>query len=288
MLAPRVRIRRHDSPLGRWELVERAPDPRLAGLVRNYCGYSEHGPAPLRRREVPSSRVVVIIGLGPTLRVDGAEQSSFVAGLDDKPSITEHAGVNSGIQIDLSPLGARRLLGIPMHELSTRVVPLAEALGPRTDLLVERLAETAGWERRFALLDDTILARVTDAPRANPEVAWAWGELVRTNGGVPIGALTERTGWSARHLIDRFRDQVGVTPKLAARILRFEQVVARVERARGVGWADIAYDCGYYDQAHLNRDFRQFAGTTPTAFAAALLPDGFGVGADAAVDEIAA
>jgi AraC-like DNA-binding protein len=59
-----------------------------------------------------------------------------------------------------------------------------------------------------------------------------------------------------------------VTPKLAARILRFERVVGRIERAGGHGWAEIAYDCGYYDQAHLNRDFRQFAGTTPTAFAA--------------------
>jgi transcriptional regulator GlxA family with amidase domain len=104
---------------------------------------------------------------------------------------------------------------------------------------------------------------------------------------VPIGTLTEETGWSARHLIARFREEIGVTPKLAARILRFERVVARVEQARGVGWADIAYDCGYYDQAHLNRDFRQFAGTSPTAFAAALLPDGFGVAVNSFQDSAA-
>src|SRR5215207_7453 len=179
MTRPPLRIRRHDSALGRWELVERAPDPRLAGLVHSYCGYAEEGAAPLRRREIPSSRVVVILGLGPALRVDGVERSSFVAALDDKPSLTEHAGVNSGIQIDLSPLGARRLLGVPMHELSTRVVALDDVLG--SGELVERVAETPGWAARFDFLDRAILERVAAAPRPAPEVARAWGELVRTS-----------------------------------------------------------------------------------------------------------
>jgi AraC-like DNA-binding protein len=268
-------------------MVERAPDPRLAGLVRAYCGYEEDGTAPLRRREVPSGRVVVILGLGPALCVDGTDRSSFVAALDDKPSITEHAGVNSGVQVDLHPLAARRLLDVPMHELATRVVPLADVLGPSADLFVERLAGTARWEDRFALLDAAILRRVAGTRRGTPEVAWAWGELERSAGRVPIAALSAETGWSARHLIARFREEVGVTPKLAARILRFERVVARVRRTRGAGWADIAYDCGYYDQAHLNRDFRQFAGTTPTAFAAALLPDDFGVEVNSFQDESA-
>jgi hypothetical protein len=145
------------------EFVQRAPDPRLAGIVRRYCGYAEDGPAPTRRREVPSGRVVVILGLGPPLRVDGTERSSFVAALDDKPSLTEHAGVNSGVQLDLSPLGARRLLGVPMHELSTRVVPLSDVLGASADLFVERLAGTVSWEARFALLDGAILRRLADA-----------------------------------------------------------------------------------------------------------------------------
>ena len=280
MAAPGLVIRRHDSPLGSWEIVERAPDRRLAGLVRSYAGFDERSPASLRRREVPGGRVPLIIGFGPPLWVDGERHSSFVAGLHDRPSITEYRGESRGIQIDLTPLGARRLIGVPMRELTARVVGLADALGPAAGLLVEQLAGTRDWARRFALVDDWILTRVAATPRSVPEVAWAWAALQRSAGNVAIGTLTERTGWSSRHLIDRFRDQVGVTPKLAARILRFERVIARVERAHGVGWADIAYDCGYYDQAHLNRDFRQFAGTTPTAFGEALLPDGFGVGAE--------
>lgn len=280
MAAPGIVIRRHDSTLGSWEIVERAPDPRLAGLVRAYAGFDERSPVPLRRREVPGGRVPLIIGFGPPLWVDGERRSSFVAGLHDRPSITEYRGESRGIQVDLTPIGARRLLGVPMSELTTRVVALGDVLGPDAGLLVERLADTPAWDRRFALVDAWILGRVASAPRVVPEVAWAWDRLRRTGGRVPIAALTAQTGWSARHLIDRFRDQVGVSPKLAARILRFERVVARVERARGIGWAEIAYDCGYYDQAHLNRDFRQFAGTTPTAFADALLPDGFGVGAE--------
>jgi AraC-like DNA-binding protein len=176
---------------------------------------------------------------------------------------------------------------VPMHELSTRVVDLADVLGNGVEPFIESLAETRSWAERFEALDDAILRHVADVPLGAPEIAWAWRELERTNGSVPIAALAEATGWSARRLIARFRDEVGVTPKLAARILRFERVVERIQEAQGHGWADIAYDCGYYDQSHLNRDFRQFAGTTPTAFVAALLPEGFGVGVNS-VQDIAA
>jgi AraC-like DNA-binding protein len=284
MAAPPLRIRRHDSPLGRWEIVERPPDPRLAGLVRSYAGFDERNATPIRRREVPGTRIPMIIGFGPPLWVDGERRSSFVAGLHDRPSITEYRGESRGIQVDLSPLGARRFLGVPMHELTTRVVPLADLLGTGVETFIESLAETRSWEARFAALDDAILRHVADVPLGAPEIAWAWRELERTGGRVPIASLAEGTGWSARRLITSFRDEVGVTPKLAARILRFERVVARIQEARGHGWADIAYDCGYYDQAHLNRDFREFAGTTPTAFVAALLPDGFGVGVNSVQD----
>lgn len=74
-----------------------------------------------------------------------------------------------------------------------------------------------------------------------------------------------------------FRDQVGVPPKTLARIFRFERACARIRRAGNEGWGEIALACGYYDQAHFNRDFREFAATTPTEYMAARLPDGIGI-----------
>ncbi len=103
-----------------WELHGRAPDARLRGDVRSYTGYVEHAAGPMRRLEAPIAAIVMIISLGPSLLVDSVRHRSFVAGLDDGVTVTEFSGEQRGIQADLTPLGARRLLGVPMGELAPR------------------------------------------------------------------------------------------------------------------------------------------------------------------------
>ena len=87
---------------------------------------------------------------------------------------------------------------------------------------------------------------------------------------MPVGALAQEVGWSRRHLVTRFRQQVGLPPKTIARVVRFEGLLRRVAGTGGAAWSRIAAECGYYDQAHMNRDFREFAGTTPTEYLARL------------------
>ena len=282
-----VTVARHDSALGRWELASRDAHPILHGDIASYIGYVEDTNRPLRRREVATADVTLIISFGPTLDVldpvrperSAPAQTSFVAGLSDAPVLIEHAGVQHGVEVNLTPLGARRLLGVPMDELTNRVVRLHDLLGPGADLLVERLDEAPGWAQRFDLLDAALARRLDDRPPAAPEVAWAWGRLQATDGAFAVSALAGELGWSRRRLGLAFRDQVGLPPKLAARILRFDRVVARLRREAPERWADVAYDAGYYDQAHFNRDFRELAGTTPSAFLASRLPDGGGFAA---------
>ena len=287
MDAPAVTVVRHDSPLGRWEMASRDPDPRLRGHVRDYVGYVEVTPGPLRRREVPSADVTFIISFGPAIGVsdpgDAAapanRRTSFVAGLHDAPVLTEHAGYQHGIEVRLAPLAARRLFGVPMHMLANNVVALEDLLGRDAERLVERLHEAPGWAPRFALLDDAIARRLQDARPPSPGVAWAWERLRETHGALPVGTLAGELGWSRRHLAAQFREQVGLPPKLLARILRFDRVIALLRRADPERWAEVAYDCGYYDQAHFNRDFRAFTGSTPGAFLASRMPDAGGFAA---------
>jgi AraC-like DNA-binding protein len=287
MDAPAVTVVSHDSPLGRWEMVSRDPDRRLRGHVRDYVGYVEVTPGPLSRREVPSPDITLIISFGPAIGVSdpGAPEAaaqrctSFVAGLHDAPVLTEHAGYQHGIEVRLAPLAARRLFGVPMHMLANRVVALEDLLGRDAERLVERLYEAPGWAPRFALLDDALARRLDAARPPSPGVAWAWGRLRETHGALPVGTLADELGWSRRHLAAQFREQVGVPPKLLARILRFDRVIALLRHADPERWAEVAYDCGYYDQAHFNRDFRQFADSTPTAFLASRMPDAGGFAA---------
>jgi AraC-like DNA-binding protein len=275
-----VQVVRHDSALGRWEMAHATPHPALRGSVLGYCGYSEDTSAPLRRREVAAPQITVIFSFGPSIHVDGVRHTSFVAGLDESYSDTEHAGHQHGLEVKLAPLAARSLLGLPAHELSGRVVPLDGVLGRPAGELTERLADAPDWPARFALLDAALTHRQARAPSIASDISHAWRRLVASHGGVSIAGLADELGWSRRHFGTRFREHVGLAPKPAARVLRFRRAVALLERDDGARLAEIAQDCGYYDQAHFNRDFRAFAGSSPREHLGRRLPDGGGVAAE--------
>jgi AraC-like DNA-binding protein len=279
------RVLRHESKQDRWEMVQVAPDPRLRGHVLSYCSYWEETSSFVRRRELPGVRVVLIINLGEPIRVLAPgphagwsdQPEGFVAGLHDTFALTETGGSQAGVQVDLTPIGAYLLLGLPMHELSHRVVTLDELFGRGGTLLREAIADAPGWAERFELVDDFLLTLLDRERSPVPSVTRALGRLHESGGTVPVGVLAAEIGCSRRHLITRFREHVGVTPKLLARILRFERVVALVDAQTQMGWAEIAQACGYYDQAHMIRDFNQFTGGPPSEFARRRLPDGGGV-----------
>ncbi len=265
-----------DRPLATHELTRGVPDPRLRGVVLGYSGYVERVGVPFSRLEVACTFVPIILSFGPEIRVDGARHRSFVAGLVDRATVTEHGGEQHGVQIDLTPIGARRLLGLPMDEIAGQVVPMGELLG-EVEHARERLWEADGWPARFALLDELLLARLSRAAPVAPELAYAVRRLQDSRGAMTIAALARETGWSRRHLSVRFAAEIGLAPKTFARIRRFAWVTELLGQGGAGSLADAAYRCGYADQSHLNRDFRAFAGTTPTDYVARLLPAGGGV-----------
>ena len=147
-------------------------------------------------------------------------------------------------------------------------------LGPDGRHLAEHLREAPSWTRRFTLMDQFLLGRLERGPRPAPQVGWAWERLVATAGAVPIGQLADEVGWSHKHLITKFRRQVGLRPKTAARLVRFNGVLGQLDARRRLDWGQVAREAGYADQAHLIRDFHQFTGTTPTEFVARTTPPG--------------
>jgi AraC-like DNA-binding protein len=245
----------------------RAPHPALRRHIRSLTGWHEQSGQPVRHRELPGGRVVLVVSFGPSLQIDGRGYTSFAAGLHDAPALTEHAGLGYGIQAYLSPLGARRFFGMPMRELTGHVVELEDLLGPAAGELAERLATTPDWATRLDLFERAIAQQVLAAEPVASELEWVWERLLATDGASPIADLAAELGWSRRHLAVRFREEVGMPPKAVARVLRFERAVQRLRA--GDELADLALEAGYYDQAHFNRDFRAFAGTTPTAYVAA-------------------
>jgi AraC-like DNA-binding protein len=141
-------------------------------------------------------------------------------------------------------------------------------LGTGIRRLADRLRDTPSRRQQFALLDAYLLRRAQDGPQPAPEVAWTWHRLTATGGKLPIRRLAGEVGWSHKHLITRFRQQIGLPPKTAARLVRFHAVWRRLADRPPPRWDEIAAECGYADQSHLIRDCRQFTGASPTAFLA--------------------
>lgn len=240
-------------------LLHRQPAPFLRGRVTGYWGYEETTRAPMRRREGPGADVVVNFSFGHEWLIDAERRGSFVGGLRRSQVTTEHDGRSCGMHVAFAPWAAHALFRVPMHELSETTVPF-EALLPAR--IVERL-EDAAWNERFALLDELLSRRLVDAPSGSPEVVWAWEQLRRTHGRARIGRLAGELGWSRKRLVARFREQIGLSPKAAARLVRFERARAL---AGTMSWAELAFECGFADQPHLISEFRAFTGRTPETF----------------------
>src|SRR3954467_10043487 len=185
MASPAVTTRRHDSALGRWEMVDRAAPAALRPHVLGYLGYREWLPQPFRRLQVPSGEVHVIVSFGPRVRVPAPVQS-FVAAPHTEHTIVDFDAEQHGIEIRLTPIGTHLLLGVPMHELADRVTPIEDVLGREGAELPERLYEAGTWPARFALLDRLLAKRLAEARAPAAGVEQAWARLVRTHGAASI------------------------------------------------------------------------------------------------------
>lgn len=254
------------------EHVQGRPAPRLRPYVPFYSGYRQEGVAPARHRGLPSPFLTLIFTLDDPLVIErhpdprqaAGTYDSLAGGLHLTPALITHAGRQSGVQVTVSPLGCRTLFGRPASELRDQDLDAAELLGPHVvDEVRHGLLTARGWPQRFAILD-TVLTRVVRDYEVAPQIAWAIKGVGRP--GVSISKLAGEVGWSPRYLTDRFRAEIGLRPKEAARVARFDR--ARRALRPSARLADIAAAHGFADQSHFVREFQAFAGCSPSRWIA--------------------
>ena len=253
--------------------------PRLAGIVDHLWHSAGLIPEP-RERVLPNGTFEVVLSLGDRHRlVDGDRLrvlpvASF-GGLRATPFILDHPDRCDTLGIVLRPAGAFALLRRPLSEVVGLTVDARELLGPEVDGLAERCAETYDPDERFALVARWLWDQIARARAPDPAIAWMAAQIEVSAGELRVGALQKETGLSKARVIERFRAQIGVRPKLYARLVRFRRVLECLQRGE-LALADVALEAGYYDQAHLSVEFREFAGLSPTAFIAASYQGGSG------------
>jgi AraC-like DNA-binding protein len=265
-----IRKAHGELPRGFWESVRSWPHPELSAYVHEYQGYFETSSGRVRRRELPSGEVAIIISFGGCYyvidpRTPGLIQtrSTFVAGLDDRYVLVDSVRAGFAMQIDFTPIGAHRLLETPMHLLAHRTVELSDLLGSQANRLVEQLFDAPDWCTRFAILDEFLQSRIRRAPYVSREIGWAWHQLNASNGSIPISRITDTLGWSRKRLVKTFRDEIGLPPKTVGRVLRFQHALARLGSRNFPDASQVAAECGYSDQAHMIREFKALSGFTP-------------------------
>jgi AraC-like DNA-binding protein len=245
---------------------------RLQQDVLRSVAYDHDFGEPRIERYPVSPVVAVIISVGRNWHDDATgpqptDLGAFAAGLSDRCAVVEHGGRLRGLQVDLTPVAAARLFRLPMHMLARTAVALEDLLGREALELRARLEEARSWPARLGLVEEAIAVRLAAAPPAPADVAYAWRRLVVTRGRLSVQSLADELGCSRKHLAVRFREYVGLPPRLVARTMRFRHALTLL-RVSPATIADVALDAGYYDEAHLYRDFSGFAGSTPTAFRA--------------------
>jgi len=253
--------------------LRRAPRQELSGLVARLTGYQENGWRLTGAVEMASLIVPLIVSFGAPFSIAlgrkpaaGDDHASFAAGLYAGHVMMHSGGDCACVQVDFTPLGAYRFFGLPMRELSSRMVGLDDLADREITELRRRLEDADDWNDRLDLAEAFVVERLRRGPELSRAVVSAYRELAFCHGNIRIEAIATRLGWSRKHLSQRFQDEIGLSPKSLARIMRFNRTLDLANREAQPDWAGLAAECGYADQAHLTREFGEFAGATPTGW----------------------
>ncbi|MEQ8786473.1 MAG: helix-turn-helix domain-containing protein [Pirellulaceae bacterium] len=247
------------------------PLNRFVDCLWHSEGYS---PAHDLERALPTGTVEMVFRLEqPELRIvddDGAPLGRFgdavVSGTHSRYFVLETRQQSSVMGVHFRPGGAAPLLGLPLSELTDRHVGLADLWGRTARLWREQLLAARAPQARFDVLERLLLRRLAPPSTESAVVDDALARFTAAPSLARVRDVCAASGLSAKRFIRRFHDRVGLTPKLYCRVQRFQAVVDQAANRRGVDWARVALDCGYYDQSHLIRDFREFSGVTPAEY----------------------
>lgn len=261
----------HDEGV-RWEATLATAAAPLGEMVTSYGGFDETTLDPAVRRELPAASLVLLLSLAEPLSLSRSGEGSgycrsqaALVGVSRTGVVAAHAGRQSVLEVQLSPLAARTVFGVAAAELTDQIVDLTE-LWADTSQLLERLRMAPDWADRFHLIEAALGERVDEGSVVDSVLAGAWQQVLDARGDVGLQVLREQTGWSRKRLAARFRAEIGLPPKAMASLTRFQHAVNLLRRPGHRSLAAVALTCGYYDQAHLNREFRELAGCTPTEF----------------------
>jgi AraC-like DNA-binding protein len=258
--------------------------PRLLGsLVPSATGYAATGLEQRIHRGLPSPYLTFIFSLdGPVVAGETVEQAYgpdaqrhevLVGGLVLRPAYVVQPERQAGVQLAVHPLAARAIFGMPAREIAVLAADGRDILGGEAGRVSEQLQEATDWGVRFELVRRYLLDRVADRRFGHPrdELVESWRWLAKRRGTGSMDDLASHVGLSSRQLRTVFDRELGLSPKQISRLMRFDEAKQLIATTVGRDCLDltsVALQAGFYDHAHLDRDFVALTGTSPTGWLA--------------------
>jgi AraC-like DNA-binding protein len=276
----------YQSPFGEWRLTTCVPPFDLAPYIESFwetygtVGYGYE-------RLLPSGNAEFMINLGPpqivlhqpTDKNPASFRHAWLSGIQDAPLFTAPAHGSDTftthfVSASLRPEGVCEFFGADAIDTASRVINAEDLVGHSIQSLRDRIGEASNTKIRFDALAGFLRSQRSTRARPAPFAAvWAMGRTLTLHGNLRIDDLCGELGISRKHLNHVYKTATGLSPKTYARLTRFRSVVDHLQ-GPAEPWVRIAADKGYFDQAHLIRDFNQFAGETPKSFLKSRGPDG--------------
>ncbi len=255
--------------------LEHQPAPPLSQFIRALWYASAPDVGYTRERILPSGCVEVILSLSRDFLMDCGEDQpdrrdapALVVGARSVYEIVDTADMASLIGIHFHPGGFAPFVRNRADDFSNRSLPLEELWGNSVRSLRDALREIEGAPEKLRFLERHLLNILKSPQPQHPAVEFALKEFGRDSRVATIEDVARNLGWSARRFSQVFREQVGFSPKAWCRIRRFQRVVKRLHSGEDIRWAELALDCGYYDQSHFANEFRAFSGIDATTYSA--------------------
>lgn len=252
------------------------PSPPLSAYIEAFCfSDGEASLPPKKERCLPNGQVAVVVNLGhDTIRVANLQHAdqfqhfhgSVFTGAFSRFCVLDTTTMVTTLSICFKPGGARLFLPMPVAELANQVVDLSCIFGAAAFDLREQLQASQTNDKRVSILERFFLTRVSYEQALSPAIRFALTSFQAEKERRSISEVTTQLGLNPKRFISLFEEAVGLTPKVFCRVLRFQEVLQRITGEQPVRWADLALDCGYFDQAHFIHDFQAFAGLTPSAY----------------------
>lgn len=260
--------------------LERIPAAPLDEFIRTlWCARVPNAPHK-RERVLPSGCVEVILNLARDFLLDCPEGENdhrmppaLIVGARSIYEIIDSSDMADLMGIAFAPGGFAPFAADAVDLFSNRAIDLTDVWGSSVHGLRDRLRELPTPQEKFCCLERFLMSRfapclLQPAPDHTREVAFAVRQFDQAPGIATVREVAQQSGWSERRFSQVFREAVGLSPKVWCRVQRFQRTVQQLHAGRDVRWAELALDCGYYDQAHFANEFHAFSGIDATTYSA--------------------